>query len=268
MWAKMAKPLSYEGRVYETLCKALHEDPLQVSEGLPPSDPKQMSHAEFANLLACIGQPSNPAPLGPPVVKSSSFLYILRSCIAMFWKVTGPVDDHVKTGLFVNHANVLVDELGINYIPWSAGYFPPSGKTSGVSGINRSVVPTKWMSLGGPAPKLVLPRTMLTPAEVAGVALGKACRDSMLGHPGATWSIAGLVLQDMNFFLNRRIKPSEWGLEHAGLPSDPNDLITHTYHWVNDHIDLHNPAHHVVLLTAVLGARRVWRLFGVVWLFP
>jgi len=61
-----------------------------------------MSLAEFAILLARMGLPSKPAPLGPPIEKSSPYIYTLRSCIALFFNITGTTDDKTKIGLFVN----------------------------------------------------------------------------------------------------------------------------------------------------------------------
>jgi len=255
VWAKKEKPLSYEDDAFQSLSKAIHEDPLKVGEGLPASDPKQMSLAEFAILLARMGLPSNPAPLGPPIEKSSPYIYTLRSCIALFFNITGTTDDKTKIGLFVNHATELCAELGINYIPWSAGHFPPSGKTSGISRCNRDVVPTRWITLGAPAPPLILPRNTLTPKEAIGLALSRSRRESMRGHPAAAWSVSELVLRDLGLFLERRIKPTDWALAHARLPDDKDDLVTRTYHWVNDNLDLHNPVHHATFLTAIIMAK-------------
>jgi hypothetical protein len=255
VWAKKTKPLSYEDEAYEALSKAIHDDPLKVGEGLPASDPKQMSLAEFAILLARMGLPSNPAPLGPPIEKSSPYIYTLRSCIALFFSIAGAIDDKTKIALFVNHATELCADLGINYIPWSVGYFPPSGKTSGVSRCNRDVVPTRWITLGAPSPPLILPRNTLTPDEAIGVALSRSRSESMRGHPAAAWSVSDLVLRDLGSFLDRRIKPTDWGLSHAHLPDNKDDLVTRTYHWVNDRLDLDNPVHHVTFLTAIIIAK-------------
>jgi hypothetical protein len=52
VWEKKTKPLSYEDNAYKSLSKAIYEDPLKVGDGLPASDPKQMSLAEFTILLA------------------------------------------------------------------------------------------------------------------------------------------------------------------------------------------------------------------------
>jgi hypothetical protein len=255
VWAKKTKPLSYEDDAYQSLSKAIHEDPLKVGDGLPASDPKQMSLAEFAILLARMGMPSSPAQVGPPVEKSSPYIYTLRSCVALFFNITGTIDDKTKIALFVNHATELCAELGINYIPWSAGYFPPSGKTSGISRCNRDVVPTRWITLGAPAPPLILPRNTLTPREAIGLALSHSRRESMRGHPAAAWSVSELVLRDLGSFLERRIKPTDWALAHAHLPENKDDLVTRTYHWVNDNLDLHNPVHHVTFLTAIIIAK-------------
>jgi hypothetical protein len=255
VWAKKKKPLSYEDNTYEVLTQAIHEDPRKVADGLPASDPRQMSLAEFATLLARMGVPSNQAQLGPPIEKSSPYIYTLRSCVALFFSLAGSIDDKTKIALFVNHATELCAELGINYIPWSEGYFPPSGKTSGIGRCNRDVVPTKWITLGAPAPPLILPRNMLTPHQAIGVALSHSRLESMRGHPAAAWSVSELVLRDLGSFLDRRIKPTDWSLAHARLPDNKDDLVTCTYNWVNDNLDLHNPVHHVTFLTAIIIAK-------------
>jgi hypothetical protein len=108
VWAKKTKPLSYKDEAYEALSKAIHEDPLKVGEGLPASDPKQMSLAEFTILLARMGLPSNPASLGPPIEEYSPYIYTLRSCITLFFSIAGAIDDKTKIALFVNHATECV----------------------------------------------------------------------------------------------------------------------------------------------------------------
>jgi hypothetical protein len=256
-WAMHKHPLAYLGGGYERLVKALYADLMKVGEGLPWAKPKQISIEEFALLLAKMEKPWNPAQFGPPVMKDKVFPYILCCCIAIFWSAKGDADDQVKTDLFINHVHHSADVLKINYVPWCAGFFPASGKTSGQASIDRNVVASSWVTLSGPTPHMRLPKHVFSSSEATGIALSTQKRLDMEADPRAGWRVSEIVLRDLGFYMNHRILPEEWDLKHASLPDHRNDLVTHTYNWVNDCIDLGDEVIWVVLYTAIIFSKAV-----------
>jgi hypothetical protein len=255
-WAAMSKPLSYGAFV--ALSQALSSSDEDVAMGIPFSEQKSITIEDFARLIY---NTAGRTALGPPVIKDDGFHHTVRAAVACFSARTAGMDDAQRKQAFLRHISLATSDKSINFCPWSGGFFPVTGSTSGRK-IDRRVVATSWVTLGAPlAAGLNLRESDLTPQEVIGLRLQGALNKVMREDRRADWSLIEISsLSSVSNVVERQTLPSDWSLKLCSLPPDPDNLVTRTYSAMNRLVDFSQPHIACVFWTGVIFMRAIPRI--------
>jgi hypothetical protein len=252
-WAAMTKPLSYDAFV--SLTQALGSSDEDVAKGIPFSEQKSITIEDFASLIYSMG---GKMALGPPVIKDDEFHHTVRAAVTYFASRTPGMADAPRKQAFSRHISLVTSYKSINFCPWSGGFFPVTGSTSGRK-VDRKVVATSWVTLGAPiAARMNLPESDLTPQEAIGLELQNVQRKIMRDDRRANWNLTEISkLSSVSNVVERQTLPSDWGLNLCSLPPDPNNLITRTYNAMNRLMDLSQPYIACIFWTSIIFMRAI-----------
>jgi hypothetical protein len=255
-WAAMPKPLSYGAFV--ALTQALGSSDEDVAKGIPFSEQRSITIEDFARLIYSMGKLAGKMSLGPPVIKDKEFHHTVRAAVTYFDVRTADMAEAPRKKAFSRHISLVASNNSINFCPWSGGYFPVNGSTSGRK-VDRRVVATSWVTLGAPImARMNLPESDLTPQEVIGMKLQNVQRKIMRDDRRADWNLTEILnLSSVSDFVERQTLPSDWGLNVCSLPPDPDNLITRTYSAMNRLMDLSQPHISCIFWTSIFFMRAI-----------
>jgi len=255
-WAAMSKPLSYGAFV--VLTQALGSSDEDVAKGIPFNEQKSITIKDFSRLIYSMGQLAGKMALGPPVIKDDGFHHTVRAAVTYFAVRAAHMGDAPRKEAFSRHMSLATSNKSINFCPWSDGFFPVTGSTSGRK-VDRKVVATSWVTLGAPlVARMNLRESDLTPQEVIGLKLHSVQRRIMRDDRRADWNLTDISnLSSVSNLVERQTLPSDWGLNLCSLHPDPDNLVTRTYSAMNRLMDLSQPHIACIFWTSIIFMRAI-----------
>jgi hypothetical protein len=252
----MPKPLSYGAFV--DLTQALGSSDEDVAKGLPFSEQKSITIDDFSRLIYSMGKLAGKMALGPPVIKDNTFNHTVRAAVTYFTVHTPDMAETLRKQAFSRHISLVANNMSIHFCPWSGGFFPVTGSTSGRK-VDRVVVATSWVTLGAPrVADMDLPESDLTLQEGICLKLQKVQRKIMKDDRRSDWSLTEVSnLCSVSHVVERQTLPSDWGLHLCSLPPDPDNLITRTYGVMNRLLDLSQPHISCIFWTSFIFIRAI-----------
>ena len=248
-WLKSDRPLAYgkdEGhQTFDFLVRAIAEDERAISRGLPGWANNSKTHADFAQSLIDMSDPSTPAALEAPVLKDGSFLPVLKVARASILEIVH-MEGIVSKEIFLNAAiRTAINVFQINF-------FPAHRENTGSRGARHRVpVYNCWGNLGlrssSDIPAFItdLPSPSLSP-EPETIAYNNAVAFDCT----ARWQVADIDLKSLKKYLNRTTLPSDFTLPTKAKVAYVDD----TYTWAKDSYRGENKLHHLALLVSIITA--------------
>jgi len=246
-WLKEDHPLAYgpqgTNETYTSLVQAVVHDEGTHSYGLPNWTENASTPYNFATLLANISAPANPASPMAPVLKTGTFLPVLKIAHKALISLYNSQDREARR-------NFVLDTFCTALKIFKVQFFPapkPKSRTAGAP--NRVPVFNSWGNLGA--------RDTHRPTPVAGPSTRQPVRpttvafnNAIANDCNADWTAGSVNIRTLKNFLNKTTLPTDFA-----TPSLTDiAYVDETYSWVRCNYDGTKPLHHLALLVSIVVA--------------
>ena len=236
-WLKLEYPFDY-GESNSTLALIVQKNKASAKNGLPLSTIKKISVVEFVEKIFDLAisdrRHSNKAPLVP----GGNFLSVLRIALNQMRKCSTNTTSTPDDAWVKYHLKEIVIRKRIRYIPWHPD--SQQGRSS------QKAVWNVWMNLGLPNATLVTnPKPVVAEEDI----LQSQSQDSQQ-DPNVPWLLESFLFQDLDNYLDRQVKPSEWTRE-----CNPTSYVEETLTWAYDTYNPQNMAHKLAVVVAAIFIR-------------
>lgn len=269
-WSRLEHPLSYDSNLIpiQHLAKALTVWGSQTAPQVPWStSPDKISIEEFAGLIFSMGDHQTRASLSPPLFRHGTLPETVAVVIRMFKEVLALKSagiDSQKTvkSVFIGYMRWACNTKRINFGMWSEGGFPSDGKTRGRI-VDRLTVPTRWIGFGKvPPPNGTPTGQLLLTSEEANNNTAGWLQETILTDIRAQWTAAHVRYIDIGIYFARTINPVDFSATAAGIMDGKSTpFLVKCFDWANNEFQIHNKAHHLFLINAILYSKACPDLF-------
>jgi hypothetical protein len=255
-WLKLNFPLSYKEsggkEPYKLLLMAISPDDQTVAYGLPNGNRSHTTCSALADSLFRMSTSDNPSSIKAPVVRTGSFLPVLRVVNESLFTLAARsgVSSNDKRKVFV--VNVFHKCLRL----FDIKFVPSSKPATGAAGRPHSTpLYNFWDNLGGAdasdIPQIVpAPRPVVHPATIA-------YNNITDTDCYADWSANGLKIENIKRILKKKTLPKDY------TPPTGSSIayVNNTYDWVRENYDANKPLHHLALLIAIIASNSILPYF-------
>jgi len=244
-WLKLLSPLSYKDDTgndsYKHLLGAISPDQSAVIHGLPNWHEASTNHSDMADRLFSMSAPENPTDPRAPVLRTGSFLPVLK---VVHRALADMVDPRDKT----NQIKVVKRAFVLSLETFKVGFAPAVKLRTGTSGRPYTKpLFNSWGHLGLPDASTIAVEENLGPRpnlNLATVALNNAvATDAYSG-----WTAADLNLDSMKNILDKMNLPTDLQTPSVSTAAYMNE----TYGWVRANYNRTKIFHHLSLLVAIV----------------
>jgi hypothetical protein len=243
-WLKLSSPLAYTDDTgkdsYKHLLGAISPDESAVIHGLPNWHEASTTRSDMADRLLSMSTPEKPTDPQAPVLRTGSFLPVLKVVHRALADMADPRD---KT----NQIKVVKRAFVLSLETFKVGFAPAAKLRTGTSGRPYTKpLFNSWGHLGLPDASTVAVEENLGPRpnlDSATVALINAVATDAY----SAWTAAELDLKSMKNILGKLSLPTD-----LQTPDSPAAYVTDTYSWVRNNYNGTKTFHHLALLVAII----------------
>jgi hypothetical protein len=244
LWSKSKLPLSYDGDTYLWLIRAIIR-PTEMF-GLPEADGPHVSLQEIAERFYDMGKES-PMGVQAPVVGKGTFMSVIHIGIQYMQDNMPQLEPQGKRRQIIRLLAVILKEHQVHHVPWSPN--PSNGSGSST----RKVTWKVWKHTGGEKGNTEMGLTSLADEdEKLDILHRNIVSQRKLNDPTGEWSALDYTIGTLHKVLDKKQRPDDWKTQNAGLGTVMDAVVTGTYQWVDEHLNLHKPIHHLAIILAIM----------------
>ncbi|KIJ57607.1 hypothetical protein HYDPIDRAFT_120514 [Hydnomerulius pinastri MD-312] len=210
----------------------------------------------FVELIVKHCKDANPRRQ-PPFISGGNFLSVVRVAYEEMERGAaraGLKGDEVPSSIFQAFIHV-VERKKINHIPWSANPTARAGNPY------TTITPTVWLNLGAkPAPKSSQAPSFLSREWSSHSLALRSSEDIQTQDSRGEWSAIEVKLVSFQSVRHKTVLPSECDIVNASLGGN-EDYVVAAYQYVQTSYDPSKPIHLLALISSVICAGLLPRLF-------